>query len=265
MKIARPQTSLGFIKMQIGIGVGMSYGGKVADFLPSSIASLWGWYDASDLSTLFQNTGGSTPVSAADQAIGRIADKSGKGHHLTMGTAGATPTYKTGIQNSKPALLFDGGDRLDSAATLDSFPVTILGVAKRTSTIGATQGLVSLYHSTNLGSRITLTSGNVLQALVAGEQVSTNASGTIGADTSFLFGARLDNDSIDVIKNGTISGTAHAAVAVSNILSLGRTSVNSGTNLLNGYLCEVLVFNAFLTNLQIADCTLYLNTKWAAY
>jgi hypothetical protein len=36
------------------------------------------WYDPSDLSTMFQDTAGTTPVTAAGQAVGLVLDKSGQ-------------------------------------------------------------------------------------------------------------------------------------------------------------------------------------------
>lgn len=54
-----------------------------------------GWYDPSDLSTLWQDTAGTTPVTADGQAVARIDDKSGNGNHLTQATAANRPLYKT--------------------------------------------------------------------------------------------------------------------------------------------------------------------------
>lgn len=53
------------------------------------------WYDFSDLSTLFQDSAGTTPVTANNDPVGRVLDKSGRGNHLTQATAGSRPLYKT--------------------------------------------------------------------------------------------------------------------------------------------------------------------------
>jgi hypothetical protein len=52
------------------------------------------WYDPSDFSTMFQDTAGSTPVTAVEQPVGRINDKSGRGNNATQGTAAARPTLR---------------------------------------------------------------------------------------------------------------------------------------------------------------------------
>jgi lysophospholipase L1-like esterase len=54
-----------------------------------------GWYDPSDLSTMFQDTAGTTPVTADGQSVARINDKSGNGINLFQPTAGTRPIYKT--------------------------------------------------------------------------------------------------------------------------------------------------------------------------
>ena len=53
-------------------------------------------YGPSDLSTLFQDSAGTTPVTTAGQPVGLMLDKSGNGNHATQATAAARPTYQTG-------------------------------------------------------------------------------------------------------------------------------------------------------------------------
>jgi len=53
-------------------------------------------YEAFDISTLFQDSAGTTPVTVATDPIGYVGDKSGNGNHATQATAAARPTYQTG-------------------------------------------------------------------------------------------------------------------------------------------------------------------------
>lgn len=53
------------------------------------------WYDPSDLSTLFQDSAGTTPVTADGDPVGLMLDKSGNGFHAVQATAGNRPVYKT--------------------------------------------------------------------------------------------------------------------------------------------------------------------------
>lgn len=71
---------------------------RMAKSTPASIpASLFAagekgvWYDPSDYSTLFQNAAGTTPVTAVEQPVGKILDKSGRGNHATQTTEGSRP------------------------------------------------------------------------------------------------------------------------------------------------------------------------------
>lgn len=72
------------------------------------------WYDYSDLSTLQQDSAGTTPVAIAGDPIGRVMDKSGAGNHSIQATAGSRPLWQTTFA------AFDGvDDNLASAATID--------------------------------------------------------------------------------------------------------------------------------------------------
>jgi hypothetical protein len=73
------------------------------------------WYEPSDLSTLFQDAAGTTPVTADGQPVGRMNDKSGNGNNLSQTTLNRRPLYKT--DGVKHWLKFDGvNDFLFSSA-----------------------------------------------------------------------------------------------------------------------------------------------------
>jgi len=67
-----------------------------------------GWFDPSDLSTLWQDTAGTTPAVVGDP-VGRIDDKSGRGNNAIQATAGNRPILR---QDGDGAyyLEFDGAD-----------------------------------------------------------------------------------------------------------------------------------------------------------
>lgn len=68
--------------------------------------ALW---DASDISSLSQDSAGSTPVTAAGQPVGRWADGSGNGRHGFQSTSGNRPTYRI-APDGTPYLEFDGSN-----------------------------------------------------------------------------------------------------------------------------------------------------------
>lgn len=66
------------------------------NWIPNSLFALaepGAWYDPSDLTTLFQDNLGVTPVTAPGQTVGRILDKSGRGNHATQATLAQRPIY----------------------------------------------------------------------------------------------------------------------------------------------------------------------------
>ena len=50
------------------------------------------WFDPSDLSTLYQDAAGTIPVTAVEQPVGKILDKSGNGNHATQSVTASRPT-----------------------------------------------------------------------------------------------------------------------------------------------------------------------------
>ena len=81
------------------------------EFSPASLfagGTEGAWYDPSDLSTLFQDSAGTTPVTASGQHVGKMLDKSGNGNHATQATSSKRPTYTEG--GGLSWLAFDGVD-----------------------------------------------------------------------------------------------------------------------------------------------------------
>ena len=75
------------------------------------------WYDPSDLTTMFQDRAGTTPVTADGQTVGKILDKSGRGNHAVAPSDAARPLYKT--DGTYHWLQFDGVDDYLSTANID--------------------------------------------------------------------------------------------------------------------------------------------------
>lgn len=82
----------------------------VSTFSPLSLfseATTGVWYDPSDFSTMFQDSAGTTPVTAVGQSVGKILDKSGRGNHATQATAGNQPVLQQD-SSGRYYLLFNG-------------------------------------------------------------------------------------------------------------------------------------------------------------
>lgn len=67
------------------------------------------WYDPSDFSTLFQDSAGTVPVTAVEQPVGLMLDKSGRGNHARQATTTKRPVLKIDA-GGRYYLSFDGVD-----------------------------------------------------------------------------------------------------------------------------------------------------------
>ena len=67
------------------------------------------WYDPSDFSTMFQDSAGTTPVTAIEQPVGLILDKSGRGNHASQSTTTSRPILRQDA-TGRHYLEFDGTD-----------------------------------------------------------------------------------------------------------------------------------------------------------
>jgi hypothetical protein len=71
------------------------------------------WYNPSDINTLFQDSGGTTPVTADGDPVGRMLDKSGNGNHAIQTVSADRPVYD--VNSSMEYLAFNGNNSgLDS-------------------------------------------------------------------------------------------------------------------------------------------------------
>lgn len=84
------------------------------------------WFDPSDLSTLYQDAAGTTPVTAVEQPVGLMLDKSGNGNHATQSITAYRPALMQDIYGHY-YLAFDGIDNYMSL--WDVFDVGINGVS----------------------------------------------------------------------------------------------------------------------------------------
>jgi hypothetical protein len=76
------------------------------------------WYDPSDFSTMFQDSAGTTPVTAVEQPVGRILDKSGRGNTATQATDASRPVLSARVNLLTYSEQFDNAAWVKSNATV---------------------------------------------------------------------------------------------------------------------------------------------------
>lgn len=85
-------------------------GSEIQSLIPSELfvnGEQGVWYDPSDLSTLFQDTAGTIPVTGVEQPVGLMLDKSGRGNHASQPTTTARPILRA-LYNLLPNTVFAG-------------------------------------------------------------------------------------------------------------------------------------------------------------
>lgn len=169
--------------------------------LPAGVLSAW--YDASVMSSLFQDTAAATPVTAAGDPVGRWNDQTTNGYNVTQATSTARPVLRQDA-NSKWYLELDAtDDRLSFTGTaLDLFrnqPQNWLAVAAFTASIAA--GTPTLVGFTIAGSNnsirysIERTAATLRlrpRRLDADSVATLNASGSLVASTPFVVVTTMD-------------------------------------------------------------------------
>lgn len=123
------------------------------ELVPTQLSTLVAWYSVR-LSSLWQDSGRTTPVASNNDPVGAWDDLSGNARHLTQATAGSRPTYKSSGFNDQPYLSYDGGDYLAStAAWVASLfsgtdkPFVAITVVRRTA--AANQAIAALANTGN--------------------------------------------------------------------------------------------------------------------
>jgi hypothetical protein len=228
---------------------------------------LYLWLDASDLSTLFQNVVGITPVTASGQAVGIWYDKSGKQRHYSAQFA-TYPTYST--KSQVPEVEFNANQKLlgckwlpPGCRGLDFFIVTQpLGNAGgdwRTLFRGYNNDhhVIIYYNSFQVGAYHNITYGfqqygsltlDGTRRVILHISIST---GGAQAGSVTPLGQQFDGT--------TVMSAAGGVNANDNIYYLGGYQGGSQPW---GNISEVLVFQRNLTNQEKLEVHNYLNAKW---
>jgi hypothetical protein len=260
-------------------------------FTPTSVTGLAAWWDASDVSTLYDATSGGSLV-AVDGAVARWNDKSGNARHATQATSGNRPLRKAAVQNGLGVLRFDGTDFLESSDFGDltsGASLTIFAVIKRgDSTLNQT--ILSKYGKSNVDDgntadgwlwrcKNTSLDGMLFGGTTDESGGASNSTASSGAslDSFAVFSVRASAGAISaasMTRNNsalTSSATATAAETLTDnsyAVTIGalRYSFNYSANqflqLFNGDIAELVVYTAALSNNDRTAVNQYLMTKW---
>jgi hypothetical protein len=149
------------------------------------------WFDATDITTLFQDAAGTIPVTSYGQKVGKWLDKSGNGNHATQSNAALQPTYQIDNEGN-PNLTFSG-----SYNQLVTRPINFTSTAQMMVGLGLhVIGSASAAAAVELGSDVNSVNGSFLFGAP-----SSTADHSLYLRGTSTISARVDNvsDGDDII------------------------------------------------------------------
>lgn len=252
----------------LGLNLGLGRGSLFTSFNPLTLSPTL-WLDASDASTLFTDSGGTTPATSNGDNIGYFGDKSGGGVHFTQ--AGASkPTLS--ISGNVRSINFTGGQNLDSATA------TLITSGNRDFTIFAVYqpnlGAASygaLFGNYTAG-KCQIYLGNGSTAYLTPFGIYLNANVDLSSD-SYSTGVKLitiQRSSGNITgwqgstQKSTVANTnsVYTGAGTTSVWSLGANTIN--TEGLEGKVHELLVVDSAVAATPLATCQSYLISKWGA-
>lgn len=262
------------------------YASSASAFLPTSLPNLGLWLDASDSSTLFQNSNGTTPAVSQNDPIGYWGDKSGNARNFTITNTQFNlrrPLLKLATQNGRNTVFFDGiNDVLITGPFMYNAGSVTIFIASRTfasispptnrALIGESSSSVAYYYpifsrsSSSPADTAQLTSfiniGGVTQL------PATNQYGVAFNQGVFNIITAIDSgSSYTGFVNGVNGGTvAYTRPPSSNftIAGLGSqiTSTGAPSGEMESNMCEVIVYTRVLSESERQVVENYLRNKW---
>lgn len=251
--------------MRLGHGFGLQYPQMAAAaapaFVPSDISDIEGWWDFSDFSRLYQDSGRTTLVTAAGQTVGSVTDRSGNGLHLTQPTASKEPAVVA--VGSLYGLSFDGADDwlyAVSAVTLGEHSIVLR--TKFDFASGYCWYLhysVSEYHYSYRPSGATYYlhrgSGYGANNAAAWSALGTQSNYAFVCDGSSPYGEMLRDD----VSQLTITSDPGSN---SRAMFFHLLADNAGTYRAQATACEVLLYSKALNASELTQIDDYLTAKW---
>jgi hypothetical protein len=214
-----------------------------APFDPASISGLTLWLKADAIAGLSDG-----------DPVGTWADASGNGNDAVQATESFKPTYKINLVNGLPVVRFDGVDDLLTTPALNLGTRSYVVVAKKNGAAGGS------YHG------VLQQGGPIYYQLYAQTNWSMYLGGVhdfgVTFDEAFQAVVMTCADgagNLQLRKNGVAGTSGTGSSTTENTpLSVGRF----GSNVLNGDLAEVLVYDSVLSSGDINDLESYLTSKY---
>jgi hypothetical protein len=260
------------VQISIGLSPANASTPKVA-FSPASISGLQLWLDASDASTLFQNSNGTTAASTDGDPVGYWGDKSPNINNTIQADGTKKPLLKLATQNGKNSVRFDGiNDNLKALTGGANSNYTLFVVNKKLNATAANYMLFSMGEEVN-GRRRSLwhypyfSDGYIAFNGQNADYSNTNVNLKFVQNVANIAQLQRNGQSISLAKNGNsyVTGTASATLVTYTATSIFVGTNNGQTEAYNGDYYEILYYNVLVSDSDRALILSYLNTKWGVY
>jgi hypothetical protein len=240
---------------------------SASGFDPRSIGGLRCWLDANDVTTMFENSDGTTAASSGSP-VGYWGDKSGSGFHVTQsGSTSNKPTLSLGNTKARPAIAFSLNSQQNllyqSNPLASSASGSVMSVVRFISFPAATHGAPVTAFGTNVSADHYPFGGSLDAYLGFGStaRFTINNSATIPFSATHVSGIISSSNNWRLWANKSLIDTRTSnTVAWGASPSIGGRDTPSG--FWNGVVCEVLLYNFALSAAQRLAVTDYLMAKW---
>lgn len=262
----------------IGLGLGVCFGGNAVGGYSTAALFAGGeqgvWYDPSDLSTLFQDDAGTTPVTTDGQDVALMLDKSGRGNHATQTVAAKRPVYRAAgglswlefsVDNTmQTPTITPGADKLQAFVGLYKTNSTAEIVLEASPNSASNTGSFYLVAGEQGGSKYDFLSGGTGGASAGTRIAKITAASTYPETLVLSATSDIATDTTTIRKNG-VNGTGSSGdLGTGNFLA---HSINIGSRLqittfLNGRMYGIVVrFGSNLSAGEISDTEAYIAGK----
>lgn len=227
--------------------------------------------DASDAATLWQDTGGTNPITADGQQVARWDDKSPSAINVSEGNSGDQPDYRASVAslNNMPALYFDGDVLRGTNDTGITGDHDLTAITVWSDAAGTGQNYQHTFHMGNTGTREAYghsvsrgDNNGQIGNHYWGDGWNSSSNNGLGAANIALstYDSGADQDTWWV--NGDPVGNRGVTLNIAaNQLQIG-SRLNPVTEGFRGNLAEVLIFDQVLTSAQMNDIGGYLAAKY---
>jgi hypothetical protein len=226
---------------------------QAGGFDPRSIANLVWWLDASDISTMSQNSDGTGTVSANSDPVGRINNKASTSFNATQPTNNLRPTLLTSGMNGRPALSVSS----TSQSGFSSIGIPSTAAANTyffVGRYGGSSGWLTMYGSTVQYFDATQSGSALNAAASSGSPTYRTNRAAIGSTRSALYSAAINRNYLLTVEFLNLSAWTGN--------TWGFLNYNDATFNFVGTFCEVLLYSRSLSATEVSAVENALSAKW---